>query len=102
MYKPYKFNWIGIILALFFYQVQAQEPTGVSDNNQNQSHSIITDRPDATESPNTVQPGYVQIETGGYYTSYENAGVKTETHGLLVVNLYVNIVKRFKDEPEVN
>jgi hypothetical protein len=81
MYKPYKFNWIGIILALFFYQVQAQENAGVSDNNQNQDHSIITDRPDATESPNTVQPGYVLIEAGGYYTSYENAGVKTETYG---------------------
>jgi len=81
MYKLSKFNWIGIILVLFFYQVQAQETTGVSDNNQNIDHSIITDRPDATESPNTVEPGYVQIETGGYYTSYENAGVKTESHG---------------------
>jgi len=73
MYKPYRFHWIAIFLALFCYQVQAQETSGVSENNQNIDHSIITDRPDATESPNTVQPGYVQIESGGYYTSYENA-----------------------------
>ena len=38
---------------------------------------IITDRPDATESPNTVEPGYIQIETGGYYTSFTE-GLSTQ------------------------
>ena len=37
----------------------------------NTVHDLITDRPDATESPNTVSVGAIQIETGGFYTSFE-------------------------------
>ena len=39
---------------------------------------MITDRPDATESPNAVPVKSIQIETGGLYVSNKDQGVKTE------------------------
>ncbi|MEM7084739.1 MAG: transporter [Bacteroidota bacterium] len=41
------------------------------DQNTAPVSDLITDRPDATESPNTVSVGTIQIETGGFYTSFE-------------------------------
>ncbi|WP_033959707.1 transporter [Psychroserpens jangbogonensis] len=43
------------------------------------SEPFITDRPDATESPQTIAPGFVQIETGGFYESFEDNNIKSET-----------------------
>ena len=46
----------------------------------NQIHPMITDRPDATESPTVVPLGTLQIETGGAYKEFEDNGFKqTET-----------------------
>ncbi len=42
--------------------------------------TLVTDRPDATESPNTVHKGYIQFETGGLYESFETNGFKTESY----------------------
>ncbi|WP_456441109.1 transporter [Psychroserpens sp.] len=43
------------------------------------SQSLITDRPDATESPTTIAPGFIQIETGGFYESFEDNNIKSES-----------------------
>lgn len=37
--------------------------------------ALVTDRPDATESPNTVGKGFLQFETGGFYTEDETDGL---------------------------
>ncbi|WP_299223781.1 transporter [uncultured Psychroserpens sp.] len=44
------------------------------------SEPLITDRPDATESPQTIAPGFIQIETGGFYESFEDNSIKSETY----------------------
>lgn len=61
------------IITLFCFGIAvAQEDNAVPD--------MVTDRPDATESPLTVPKGYVQIEAGGFYTSFEENAFKTETY----------------------
>jgi len=40
--------------------------------------ALITDRPDATESPSLVRKGFLQIETGGFYTDNGDDGFKTK------------------------
>ena len=40
--------------------------------------SLITDRPDATESPQTVGSGFLQFETGAFFTRDEANGLTTE------------------------
>jgi len=40
--------------------------------------ALITDRPDATESPSLVRKGFLQIETGGLYTQDEENGFTTK------------------------
>jgi hypothetical protein len=40
--------------------------------------ALITDRPDATESPSAVPKGFLQVETGAFYESYEENNFKTE------------------------
>jgi hypothetical protein len=55
-----------IMLFIFFgieQELLAQDVESIPE--------LITDRPDATESPNTVPIGSFQIETGGFYTSFE-------------------------------
>jgi len=42
---------------------------------------MVTDRPDATESPRVVPKGSLQIETGGFYESYEENTIKEEIYG---------------------
>lgn len=42
---------------------------------------MVTDRPDATESPLTVPLGSLQIETGAFYTSFEENNIKEEVTG---------------------
>jgi len=81
MYKPFKVSWVAALMALCVWTTQAQQNSDEASLAQSEDHGIITDRPDATESPNTVEPGYVQIETGGYYTRYEAEGIKSESHG---------------------
>ncbi|MFH4969525.1 transporter [Gaetbulibacter sp. M240] len=39
---------------------------------------LITDRPDATEAPSTIPRGYLQVETGGFYTKNDDNGLKYE------------------------
>ena len=40
--------------------------------------SLVTDRPDATESPSLVRKNFLQIETGGFYTEEDDNGLKTK------------------------
>ncbi|WP_299337850.1 transporter [uncultured Psychroserpens sp.] len=44
------------------------------------SEPLVTDRPDATESPTTITPGFVQVETGAFYESFEDNSIKFETY----------------------
>lgn len=41
---------------------------------------LVTDRPDVTESASTIAPGFIQIETGGAYESFEDNNIKLETY----------------------
>lgn len=70
-----KKNSIFIICFLFSIGLFAQDDIS---NNYNSIPELITDRPDATESPNTVPLKSIQIETGGLYVSNEDQGIKTE------------------------
>ncbi len=88
MYKTFKIAMLLLIIT-GFDSVLAQQnnhstPTKDQVGTKNIDHndySIITDRPDATESPNTVEPGFIQIETGGYYTRFEENEITFETLG---------------------
>ena len=42
--------------------------------------ALITDRPDATESPNVLPKGFLQVETGALYESFEDNSIKNETY----------------------
>lgn len=57
---------------------------------------MVTDRPGATESPLTVPKGSLQIETGGFYTSFEEEGLKSETYGYNTTLLRYGILDNFK------
>lgn len=54
--------------------VMAAAPV-IAQESQDSVGSLITDRPDATESPSLVNKGFLQIETGGFYTESEENGI---------------------------
>ena len=62
-----------IISSLFFSVKGFSQDTEPLD-------TLITDRPDATESPNVVPKGLLQVETGAFYESFEDNSVKYETY----------------------
>lgn len=39
---------------------------------------LITDRPDATESPNVMPKGFLQVETGAFFETFEDKNIKNE------------------------
>lgn len=57
---------------------------------------MVTDRPDATESPLTVPKGFLQIEAGGFYTSYEVNNFKTETYAYNTTLLRYGFLENFE------
>ena len=57
--------------CLSFLSVIAQETT---------TPDLVTDRPDATESPTVVPKGSLQVETGGFYTSFEDNDIQEEVY----------------------
>ena len=65
-----KYLWVFTITSALIVCAQEETP------------EMITDRPDATESPNTVPVGTLQVETGAFYETFEDdANFKTETLG---------------------
>jgi len=45
-----------------------------------QLEPLITDRPDATESPTPMPKGFFQMETGTFYERFQENGVKSENY----------------------
>lgn len=41
---------------------------------------MVTDRPDATESPILVDKGYIQVETGAFYETFEDQGITQDNY----------------------
>ena len=79
--KPYK---LLTLLYLVFNLSFSQEK-------ENNLGPLITDRPDATESPTTIPVGYIQVETGAFYESFKEGVVKNEsfTYNTTLVRLGV-------------
>ena len=77
-----------LLLTITLYSGWSQE---------NETPEMITDRPDATEAPNVVPHKYLQVETGGFYTSFENdAGAKIEVIGYNTTLLRFGLLKNLE------
>ncbi|HET8804594.1 MAG TPA: transporter [Aequorivita sp.] len=57
---------------------------------------LITDRPDATESPNTVPQNHIQIETGLYYEAFTENDIQQETQGYNTTLLRFGVLKNLE------
>ncbi|WP_452220544.1 transporter [Lacinutrix salivirga] len=66
--KLYKIIVLALLLVTSI--VSAQENTNLE--------TLITDRPDATESPTAMPKRFLQVETGAFYESYKENNTKTE------------------------
>jgi len=102
MFRPFKIIITAILIGLCPCQVQAQKNINYKGKDINDPLSMITDRPDATESPNTVEPGYVQIETGSYYTRYESKDVLEESVGYNTILARIGLIKNLELRLGVN
>jgi len=69
---------------------------GYAQEEKTAVEQMITDRPDATESPVTVPKGNLQIETGGFYTSFDENNLKTETYGYNTTLLRYGVFDNFE------
>lgn len=58
--------------------------------------NIITDRPDQTESAQTVWPGYLQIETGALFERLSEGGVETEITTFNTTLMRLGLFSRFE------
>jgi hypothetical protein len=86
-----------IIFYLFIINLTSAAFSQENDNNKEQiSDEMITDRPDATESPNIVIKGALQIETGIYYSSFEEEELKFESWGYNTTLLRYGLLENFE------
>ena len=60
--------FLGVALSVYSQETETAPP-------------LVTDRPDATEAALTVPLGTIQIETGAFYTTFEDEGIKHEVVG---------------------
>ena len=77
--------WIGLVgLALGSFDGRAAAPL----------RELETDRPDATESPVTVDRGHFQLESSFFsFSRDDSAGVRTETWGVAESNIkYLSLI----------
>ncbi|MEP2936662.1 MAG: transporter [Gilvibacter sp.] len=65
---------IRFLLALILF---ASTSIAFGQDNQDLG-DLITDRPDATESPNTMPAGFFQLETGAFYSEEETGQITTK------------------------
>ncbi|TWO33878.1 transporter [Seonamhaeicola sediminis] len=63
-----------------------------SQETENGIGTLITDRPDATESPNTVPVGYIQVETGAFYESFKEDNSKFENFTLNTTLIRIGLI----------
>lgn len=64
---------IILLIAIVAMNANAQEEVAEKDYG-----TIITDRPDQTESPNAMPKGFLQVETGAGFETFEDNNIKTE------------------------
>lgn len=57
---------------------------------------LITDRPDATESPTAMPKGFIQVETGAFYESFEDNGIKNENYTYNTTLVRYGLLKNFE------
>jgi len=88
-----KRNSIIIICLFLSIGLFSQENNSILDES---IPGMITDRPDATESPKTVPFKMFQIETGGLYSSNKDQGVKTELLNFNNTLLRYGLLDRFE------
>ena len=67
------------VLTLFTFGIIMTNFAQTDFQDKTSGDPLITDRPDATEAPSTVAAGFIQIETGGFYESFEENNIKFET-----------------------
>ncbi len=91
----------SLLFVLIFF-------SGKNLYSQRKTPPLITDRPDKTESPNSVVPGFIQFETGFLYekTEFEQLNYKLDAFtlgsSLLRIGLIKNLELRFGGEYLVN
>ena len=81
-------NFRLIVILFFSLATFAQETEAPEE--------LVTDRPDATEAPLTVPKGSLQIETGAFYTSFEENNIKEEVLGYNTTLLRYGILDNFE------
>lgn len=69
---------------------------GVSAQDSEVVAELITDRPDATESPNAVPKKSIQLETGGFYETFKENGTKIKTLGYNTTLIRYGLLENFE------
>ena len=69
---------------------------GINAQEEKAQEEMITDRPDATESPSAVPVGSLQLETGAFYDSFKEEGIKNETLGYNTTLLRYGVLENFE------
>lgn len=71
-------------------------PFLILSQENNENYKLITDRPDATESPNTVPQFHLQVETGLYYESFTENDIQQKTKGYNATLLRFGVLKNLE------
>lgn len=70
----------NIKAVLFTVLIITSISLSAQEDNKNSLGALITDRPDATESPTVIPKGYLQVETGTFFQSFEKNNIKINSN----------------------
>lgn len=86
----------SMIKRAFFIFICFGMAFSISAQDEAKLAPLVTDRPDATEASTTVPKGALQIETGAFFNSFEDNGIKEEVIGLNTTLLRYGILENFE------
>ena len=67
-------TYIPLLVLIFMCQLSFSQ-----EEPNSELGPLVTDRPDATESPAVVPLGYLQMETGAFFESFDDNGLKVNS-----------------------
>ena len=90
----YSFRWISLLAAALGVTVMG---LAAAADGRRSTRELTTDRPDTTETPFTVEPGFVQLETSvASWTRDRQDGVKTTEWEIAPFNVRVGLARNLE------
>ena len=89
-------RWLPVVLVLMVGQAFGEDNPADQQVDDRMAEPLVTDRPDFTESPETIPPGHAQLELGYTFTHDREGDVRVRDHTAPEILLRIGLHERIE------